>query len=251
MQSGNPNVTEQESPVVNEANKASGPAPGTRQAKVSDYFHTALHKGKIADVVADLSSMDFKAEVLPLDEHTFALLKGDFVFWAVTLLAVIPLFLVTLSDTQSQLAGFCLFFAAIWGLVFKKFVVEETGGWKLPLAALFITGLIGTNLLLLFYKVFPYMEKAHSSNTLINLFGFVIKIGILEELCKIAPVIAYIVWKRSKARPLTIVLIGVFSGLGFSAFENLEYAQLQVNRSALLTVRLVLKDSLKVSKAQW
>jgi hypothetical protein len=128
---------------------------GSQQQKVFAYVQRIIKKGQSATVVNDLKAMDFKAEVFPFDEHTIKLVKSDFVFWAVTLFAVIPLFLVTLNDSQSQLTGFCIFFAGIWGVVFKKFIVEENEGWKLPIAALFFTGIIGINILLLLYHFLP------------------------------------------------------------------------------------------------
>jgi len=212
-------------------------AQETQQHKALKYFRRIIDLGRSSSVVTDFRDLDFKAEVLPLNEHSFALLKSDFVFWSVTLLAIVPLFLVTLTETQSQLTGFCLFFAAIWGLVFKKFVVEEAGGWRLPLSALFFTGLIGMNLLLQLYKWFPdsYTELSDSKNTFYSLAGYIFHVGAWEELCKIVPVLLYLAWKRREARPLTIILVGVFSGLGFAAFENLGYADLQIVRSAVLT----------------
>jgi RsiW-degrading membrane proteinase PrsW (M82 family) len=65
-----------------------------------------------------------------------------------------------------------------------------------------------------------YMALPGSTSYLVSLFGFVFQVGVCEELCKFLPVIGYILWKRSKADPMTIVLVGVFSGLGFAAFEN-------------------------------
>ena len=212
-------------------------SPDSQQKKVFDYVRHLAHTTKATEVIGDLRTIDFKSEVLPIDEHSFALIKKDFVFWAVTLLAVVPLILVTLNDTQSQLTGFCLFFAAIWGLVFKRFVVEETSGWTLPIAALFFTGIVGINLLLFLYKFLPdsYLKLSESDNATGRLIGSVFQTGIFEELCKVIPVIAYLLWKRRDAQPMTIVLIGVFSGLGFSAFENLQYANRAVIRSANLT----------------
>lgn len=224
-------------PVTESATPPPPDAQDTQQQKALKYFRRIIDFGRSSSVVTDFRDLDFKAEVLPLNEHSFALLKSDFVFWSVTLLAIVPLFLVTLTETQSQLTGFCLFFAAIWGLVFKKFVIEEEGGWRLPLFALFFTGLFGMNLLLQLYKLFPtsYTELSDSKNTFHSLAGYVLQVGIWEEICKIVPVLMYLAWKRREARPLTIILIGVFSGLGFAAFENLSYADLQIVRSAVLT----------------
>lgn len=62
--------------------------------------------------------------------------------------------------------------------------------------------------------------------------------GIWEELCKIMPVLMYVGWKKmrkSDISPSAILTIGVFSGLAFAAFENVEYAKLSVLRSFELT----------------
>jgi RsiW-degrading membrane proteinase PrsW (M82 family) len=85
-------------------------------------------------------------------------------------------------------------------------------------------------LLALYRFVFPrlYLEMPDSSNILVSLVGFVFQVGIWEELCKILPVVAYLVWKRRRADPKASLMIGVFSGLGFAAFENLQYADLVI-----------------------
>ena len=188
-------------------------------------------------VLADLRSMDFKAEIAPIDSNILALIKKDFVFWAVSLLAIVPLVLVTLNDTQSQLTGFLLFFAAIWGVIFKKFIVDENSSWLLPITALFFTGIIGIRILLFTYEYLPdfYTKLPSSENIFVAFIGGIFQTGICEELCKIVPVLIYIFWKKRTAQPLTIVLLGVFSGLGFAAFENMHYANRAVLNSAYLT----------------
>jgi len=61
----------------------------------------------------------------------------------------------------------------------------------------------------------------HSSSILVSLTGFVLQTGVMEELCKAITVLAYLLLKRKNAEPFTAILIGVFSGLGFAASENL------------------------------
>lgn len=61
-----------------------------------------------------------------------------------------------------------------------------------------------------------------------------IQVGICEEFVKIIPLVAYLLWKRKAADPLAAVLIGVFSCLGFAAFENMDYGERSVVRSFLL-----------------
>jgi RsiW-degrading membrane proteinase PrsW (M82 family) len=189
-------------------------------------------------VVADLKAMDFKSEILPLDSQNISLLLRDFVFWSVATIGVVPLLLVTLNSTQVQLTGFCLFFAMLWGVIFKKFIVEDGGGWKLPIASLLFTGIVGINLLLFAYRFMPeaYVKLPQGQSLPAILLGSIFQTGICEELLKMVPVIAYLLWKRQQAKPLTIVVVGLFSGLGFAAFENMTYANHQIMRSAELTL---------------
>ena len=44
----------------------------------------------------------------------------------------------------------------------------------------------------------------------------------------------YLAWKRNAASPLVAILVGIFSGLGFAAFENMSYGQSAIFRSAVL-----------------
>ena len=205
--------------------------------KISQSIKSLASNKQASAVLADLRSMDFKAEIAPIDSNILALIKKDFVFWAVSLLAIVPLVLVTLNDTQSQLTGFLLFFAAIWGVIFKKFIVDENSSWLLPITALFFTGIIGIRILLFTYEYLPdfYTKLPSSENIFVAFIGGIFQTGICEELCKIVPVLIYIFWKKRTAQPLTIVLIGVFSGLGFAAFENMHYANREVLNSAYLT----------------
>lgn len=189
-------------------------------------------------LVDDLRTMDFKQEILPLDGRSVSLVLRDFVFWSVATIGVVPLLLVTLNSTQVQLTGFCLFFAMLWGVIFKKFIVEDEGGWKLPLASLLFTGIIGINVLLFIYRFLPeaYVSLPMSNSIPVVLFGSIFQTGLCEELLKIVPVLAYLAWKRRQANPMTIVIVGLFSGLGFAAFENMAYTNQQFVRSAELTM---------------
>ena len=95
-------------------------------------------------------------------------------------------------------------------------------------------------MLLIIYSLMPssYMKLSDSKNTWQSLFGFVFQVGLWEELCKILPVVIYVKWRLRKARsvdPMTVVVLGVFSGLGFAAFENVDYARISVLRSVALT----------------
>ncbi len=174
----------------------------------------------------DLKEMDWKAEILPIDSSNLNDLMKSGVFWSSVLLGVTPLFIVTLQEADAQLTVFALFFAALWGVLFHKFIMKADSGLKWTAGALFFTGVIGINLLLLAYTfIIPdfFLNLVNSDIATVRLFGFVFQVGICEELCKLLPVLIYAVFKFRSVNPVTMIEVGVFSGLGFAAFENVSY----------------------------
>jgi RsiW-degrading membrane proteinase PrsW (M82 family) len=81
-----------------------------------------------------------------------------------------------------------------------------------------------------------YTEMAHSADLLESLKGYVLQVGVCEELCKIAPAIFYVLWKKRRGEPVpprAVVVIAVFSAIGFSAAENVDYARKAVSHATL------------------
>lgn len=188
--------------------------------------------------LADLRSLKFREEVVPIDATNLNSLLRDYVFWGVTLLGVVPLLINTLEKQEYQLTTFALFFAVLWGVIFKYFIVRGPQAWPALLTALFTTGIVGIYLLLKAYEhVLPeaYMKLTASESGLVRLFGFVVQVGVCEELCKSLPVIGYLLWKRDRVDASSAVLVGVFSGLGFAAFENIHYGDQSTLTSYTLT----------------
>ena len=179
-------------------------------------------------IIDDLRQISFQEEVVPIDHTNIHLLLKDFVFWAVTLLGIIPLLIVTVQQPDTQLTLFALFFAFVWGVILKKFVLDDAGSWRLPVTSLFFTGIVGIWILLFIYRTFLpdfYLHMPDSKNTLISLFGFIFQVGVWEEMIKALPLLLVIKLFKFKLKPLHLVTIGVFSGLGFAAFENLHYGE--------------------------
>ncbi len=190
-------------------------------------------------VLNDLKAMRFKDEVLPIDESNIGGLAKEFVFWAVTLLGIVPLLIVSISGADSQFILFALFFALVWGVIFKMFVLRDDSPWRFPIGALFFTGIVGIYVLLFIYRyLLPdfYLGMSDSESGLVSWLGFVFQVGVWEELTKAVPVLLYLRWKRDQAEPMLIVVIGVFSGLGFAAFENLLYGDRAIMASVDLTL---------------
>ena len=182
---------------------------------------------------------DIKDEVLPFDEENRTRVFADPVFWCVALLGTTPLLIGTLQSNQHQLLAFAPFYAALWAVVFRYFVVRPTiDRWGLWIGSLFFTGTVGIFAYSILYDFLPgFIGSAPGSgNAIIRLVGAIFVTGLSEEVCKSVPLLAYLFWKRSEAEPTTALLIGVFSGLGFAAFENVTFGDRAVVRSLAYTL---------------
>ena len=196
-------------------------------------------KGVGKKVLKDLSEIDFKEEVIPINAVNVKQMSKDFIFWSVSFLAVMPLFIVTLEKINFQLVGFALFFAFLWGVIFKQFIVKSDPPWKFLILSLFTTGILGIQLLLYAHSLLPdfYNDLTKDDHIMVQLAGSILHTGLLEELCKIIPVLFYFYFAKTNANAKHAILIGIFSGLGFAAFENLHYSDLSAVRSLRLADR--------------
>jgi RsiW-degrading membrane proteinase PrsW (M82 family) len=204
----------------------------TRQSQKlesNDFLEISAKQARI--ILKDLQEIPIKQEVLPIDHSNIHVLMKDFVFWAVSFLGIIPLLIITVKEPSTQLTMFALFFAFVWGVIFKKFIINDSQTKRLAVPALFFTGIIGIWLLLFIYRFLPefYLNLADSPNPVISLIGYVFQVGIWEEMIKAIPIFIALKWFKQDIGLLSLVSIGVFSGLGFAAFENLHYGENSVN----------------------
>ncbi|MDR1268696.1 MAG: PrsW family intramembrane metalloprotease [Planctomycetaceae bacterium] len=189
----------------------------------------------VQSIINSFRSTDYKEELLPITPDNMFVILRDKSFWVVLLLGVLPLSITSFQNLQIQLYGLLFFFAMLWGGVLRGLVLRSSDSVVLPVIAFFATGIIGVSALLTLYQYATPQFYLHLSdeehNTFIRLFGFVFQVGLCEELCKIIPVIIYLAVKQKKASPMITLLIGVFSGLGFAAFENVGYAMQNMDAS--------------------
>lgn len=123
-----------------------------------------------------------------------------------------------------------LYFSCIWGAFFYYMFKTKQVDFKLTawlffavqVLMFFVWGL-GINRLNLFYGL------VDSDGFLSTSLGYVLGVGVTEELVKAIPLI-YIA-KRSKTPlvPQTMVFYGVMCGIGFGVYEGVEY-QMDINR---------------------
>ena len=150
--------------------RQAGPAHGTSRPIAKELLKSG--KSQVSAVVSDLRQMDLQSEINPIDSSNLPVLVGDFAFWGVTLLGVVPL-VINAVNPELQLTCFNLFFAALWAVIFKHFVLKNDAPWRLPVISLFFTGLLAIPVLLFIYGHLPewYVKLPESNNHLVSLFG--------------------------------------------------------------------------------
>ena len=153
-------------------------------------------------------------------------LKPNRVFWALLIGGCLPLVFTTVSNFTLKIYLFCIYFALIWGYLLKNLILGEEKKWGLALGSFFFTGLIGLLLHQIWYFSFEEIHDLLLSWTnstglagLVSTFYF----AFLEEWVKILPVLLCVKFWSEKYSIPTLMLIGIFSGLGFAAFENVSY----------------------------
>lgn len=159
------------------------------------------------------------------------------VFWLLVAAGFVPFMHGSISFYV-----FCFFTAFCWGIVFKKLVAPKDTGWLVPILAMLFTATVGIQTLLWSFDFLPrwYMKMPYSRDALASLMGYTCRVGFMEELVKIAPVLMYIGFKRMGREdidPRMVVLVGMFSALGFSAEENVDYAERAINDAQKLVAK--------------
>lgn len=131
-----------------------------------------------------------------------------------------------------------LYFATIWGLFFAYFFRTHQVSIKTTIYTFFMTQLgvfvifSGLNNLNFFY----IFTSAPFPN---NLLGFILGVGVTEELTKMIPLLIIRAKAKQPLTPQTMVYYGLMAGIAFGVFEGVQY-QTTVNIQADYTTAFVL-----------
>ncbi|MDF5732814.1 MAG: PrsW family glutamic-type intramembrane protease [Rhizonema sp. PD38] len=99
--------------------------------------------------------------------------------------------------------------------------------WVNTLKCVLFTSFVGIPLLLVVQTVPPFSilyTVAHDEGLIPRIVGFVLGVGVLEELCKAMPVYLFLLRPGKLKDPLTAAFYGSVSGLGFAIAEGVNYS---------------------------
>ena len=138
--------------------------------------------------------------------------------------------LVDLLDNQASLARVAwllgIYYASIWGVVLYNLIRPPQFSWADTLKCVLFTAFLGIPLLLLLQQVPPFsaLYAAIRQGLMARLVGFVLGVGVLEEVCKALPIYLFLLRPNRLRDPLTSAFYGAMSGLGFAIAEGATYS---------------------------
>ncbi|NJO42321.1 MAG: PrsW family intramembrane metalloprotease [Cyanobacteria bacterium CRU_2_1] len=119
-----------------------------------------------------------------------------------------------------------IYYASIWGVVLYNLIQPMQFSWGNTLKCVLFTTFIGIPTLLFFQRIPPFntLYNALNGGLMAQLAGFVLGVGVLEELCKALPVYLLLLRRGRLSDPHTSAFYGAMSGLGFAIAEGGAYS---------------------------
>ncbi len=128
---------------------------------------------------------------------------------------------------------FSAYFCAFWAWVIGSLIDWQKRDWKQGILYAGFTTFIGITMLLAWQNI-PFFERLYAGtldaapsakNTWERLLGFILGVGLLEELCKISPLLLFGLSAKTLRFYSDGLFLGMMSGLGFAMKEGVEYTQ--------------------------
>lgn len=152
-------------------------------------------------------------------------------YWGLLLLAVVPMLLEAFHFNVVE--GMMIYFSLFWFFLFRRLAHVKMGPSALfvDLLAYLFAGTFGAGLaavgesLALGLGAGAWIQSRHFA---LAATGSILFVGLVEEAAKQVWVLGVLGWdrlRRRDPRPVSYLMIGIMTGLGFSAIENIDYVE--------------------------
>ncbi len=168
--------------------------------------------------------------LLPKDAFRKSNIISDSRLLILALIGLIPSTLMFLP-ISGFVVFYCisLYFAVVWGLFFYYLFKTPQVSLRATITIFFITQMAVFIIWFIFglHKINPFYKFIESTFPL-SMIGYVLGVGVTEELGKAIPL--FIIQRRAKYPliPQTFVFYGLISGIAFGVFEGVHY-QMEIN----------------------
>lgn len=129
-----------------------------------------------------------------------------------------------------------IYYACVWGIVLFNLIKPTKISRKKILQCVLFTAFIGIPILIFIQQIPPFSllySASKSSNVISKLIGYILGIGLLEELCKGLPIYLFMLNPGKLKEPLTSAFYGAMSGLGFAIAEGVHYSLIYANNVSI------------------
>ena len=207
------------------------PDPGQRMGRgESNESETGATSGLASGVSHDLRALQPHLFV-PWDQLRERRWLDNRKLLLVAAIGLSPLVFISLlggqPDVRPAYWSIAYYFSGLWAVFFYSvFPAPRVTLW-ICLLCFFGTGLLSVTALVGIYALPPFQEMVgwvQSWQLSVRWFGFVLAVGLPEELVKIL-VLGMYLWARraSPAHPQQALFYGLISGLGFGIYEGVDY----------------------------
>jgi RsiW-degrading membrane proteinase PrsW (M82 family) len=176
-------------------------------------------------------------EVVLLDKLTTSEILRSPVFRFVFFLAMGPLALAHLDRIDHVLWGIALYSALLWAMFVYRLFAGRDLGFRWAIGTVFATCFVMVPLLKVYLSVPPDVTGWLVTRRFIGfqLAGYVLGVGVREELTKALPLLVLAAFTQRMKNPLSGLVLGFMSGIGFAVAENVLYVYKTVSHALSIT----------------
>lgn len=189
-----------------------------------------MEEDRLTEDVSSLPNLETNQVPLNMRRYWLSIIKSR-LYWGILLFAIVPILLETAG--VNVVLGMLVYFSLFWFFIFRSLVKTTAPGRSLvaDIFAYIFTAVIGTIFAI-------YVENVWVSNgaglflkstiPFVTIPSFIMVVGITEEFAKQIIVLLAVVFVRIRGirvKPVEFMIMGISSGLGFSAVENISYVQ--------------------------
>lgn len=188
--------------------------------------------------------MDRRISLIPFSKiFCVSYMKRKIFLWIIFfgMSPILIMYLNTYYDWKFESAAWVLgsYFCLLWGINFFMLIRPRFSLWSTGVIYALFTALLGVPLLLIMQELglIKTLYEATESNTYISrVIGFIFGVGLLEETCKLMPILLLGI-RRGKIRTLKEALyLGAMSGLGFALAEAVQYTIMYWQGGAIISL---------------
>jgi RsiW-degrading membrane proteinase PrsW (M82 family) len=178
-------------------------------------------------------------EAVLLDHFTGSEILKSPVFRFLCLFALTPLAIQVLGSYGAILNGLAIWSGVLWALLLFRLFGDRELRFSWAVGVLLFSFVVMLPLFELYTALPPHITEALIGSRFfpVRYLGYVLGVGVREELCKAVPLIALAVLWAGMKNPVNGLVLGMMSGVGFAASENVYYVLVTLNDAIAETRR--------------